>query len=56
MTEYYAKTSKIHKLTYHSDGIHILECGGVSEGGGVYQDIDEDKFDKCQVCFYDEFN
>lgn len=56
MTEYYAKTNKIHKLVYKSDDVHVLECGGVSSGGGIYKEIDEKKFDKCQVCFYDEFN
>lgn len=54
---YYAKTNKIHKLIYaeEENGVHILECGGVSQGGGVYEEI-PDEFSKCEVCFYDEFH
>lgn len=53
--KFYAKTNKIHKLIYAENDVHILECGSVSSGGGVYEEIG-DEFNKCEVCFYDEFN
>jgi len=56
MVNYYAKTNKIHKLVYSNSDVCVLECGGVSSDGKIYDEIDENKFNKCQVCFYDEFN
>lgn len=52
---FYAKTNKIHKLVYVENGIHVLECGSVSQNGSIYKELQND-FSKCEVCFYDEFH